>query len=95
MIDIFLDEDYDLVFSGGDLQTIDVDTDMQYQDLSIILNIDAGHNKQFPNIGCAIYKSINGKESDLFSSIISNAKSCGITVKQVYIDIEKKIQILI
>lgn len=96
MIDIFLDDNYDLVLNdNGDFIPIEFSYDAQYQDLSIVMNIDRGHNKQFPTLGAAIYKSINGNESELFSSIISNATSCGITIKNIYIDTNKKIQIVI
>lgn len=96
MIDIFLDDNYDIVFNeNGDFIPIEFIYDAQYQDLSIVMNIDRGNNKQFPTLGAAIYKSINGNESDLFSSIISNANSCGIKIKNIYIDVYNKIQILI
>jgi hypothetical protein len=96
MIDIFLDENYEIVFNeNGDFVPIEFNYDAQYQDLSIVMNIDAGHNKQFPTLGAAIYKSINGVENELFSSIISNAQQIGVDIKDIYIDTNKKIQILI
>jgi len=93
-MDLLIDTAYSLVFSSnGDLLITDSEIDSDYQDLSILLNIDTGHNKQFPDLGVAIYKSINGNERELFSSIIDNARRCGITIKDIYIDNNSVLQI--
>jgi hypothetical protein len=93
-VDLLINEQYSLVFSkNGDLLTTDFEIESDYQDLSILLNIDTGHNKQFPELGVAIYKSINGNEKELFSSIIDNAKRCAITIKDIYIDNNGLLQI--
>lgn len=95
-MDILIDNDYDLVITEkGDFVEIISNIDKQYQDLSILLNIDFGQNRQFPNLGVAIYKEQNGVENQLFSKIKSQAIISDIDIKNIYNDVNNQIQIII
>ena len=95
MIDIFINQNYDFEFTAsGDLKGIELDVERQYQDLSILLNIDQGHNKQFPALGVALYRYQNGIEQDLISKVIDNAQQCNININNIFIE-NNKLQIIL
>ena len=95
MTDIALNSNLEILFDAAGDFLINEDFNVSIQDINILLLIDVGHNKQFPNLGVALWKSINGKESELFSSIISNAASCSIKIKNIFIDENNSLQIQI
>lgn len=85
-IDIKFNSDYDLEFTAnGDLVAIDTKFDADYQYLAILLNIDRGHNKQFPNLGIAAENAINGPEVTLFNNIRNNALATNLNIKRLEI----------
>lgn len=95
MIDLLINNNtFDILFSSdGDLLSLDTENDRRAQDLSILLSIDHGHNKQYPNLGIAYYKSINGNEKELINTILTQSSLANIGVSNVYIDNNQVLQI--
>jgi hypothetical protein len=81
--------------SSGDLNTIDYEDERIYQDISILLNIDLGWNKQFPKLGIGLLKEKNGNSNQLTGEVLRQSKLINAKVSRAYIDGEQNLQIII
>jgi hypothetical protein len=92
MTDILLSNDLDLVIDGGDLRTCNnLDTD--YQDLNLLLNINTGDNKQYPQLGTNLITWKNGEYDGLLNNLKTQFDFNNLPVEEVIIDNDKTIRI--
>ena len=92
MTDILLSNDLDLVIDGGDLRSCsNLDTD--YQDLNLLLNINTGDNKQYPQLGTNLITWKNGEYDGLLNNLKTQFDFNNLPVEEVIIDNDKTIRI--
>ena len=87
--DILLDDDFDLLASGGDLVT----GDSLIQQQAILLTVVEGEIKQSPNTGVGISTYLNDEDTQsLYSKIKSQFRKDNLTV--LHLSMSEKLEIL-
>jgi hypothetical protein len=79
----------------GDLKYIDDEEERVFQDLSILMNIDFGHNKQYPKLGIGYITEKNGNSENLTQEINRQSKLINCKISRAYIDTQQNLQIII
>jgi hypothetical protein len=94
MTDLTLDKNLDLLIQNGDLLFCN-DTDTDFQDLNILLNLNTGDSKQFPLLGTNMITAKNGDYQSLISTLYTQMDIAGLPVKKISQTNDNKLKILL
>lgn len=92
MTDILLTQDLELQVVNGDLGLCE-DSDTDFQDLNLLLNMNTGDNKQYPLLGSNLITYKNGEYSSLLLNLKQQFDYNQLPVTDIIIDNETSIKL--